>query len=407
MPSINSHEVLPELTEEEKEHAAKRRLWSDKISSLMGRCLLKGWRMLGESYQICGTILFKPQDGDRYCVACSELDMDGNSKPAQGDSSESGVRSTKTTEERIPTFDNGSSLSAIGRNNLPHSCSDLVCKDPVKTTVIPDSLRMVNTLHSKLEWCVDRLPNADTPDGIQQWARAIQALVDWGSCIPEPVEYEGFITKNKISIASDPHRELLLCPTDDIKLIRQPKSHRIANAGTPPDAFKLDVFASNPLGRHSVNFLATGEWICVQQASVLLRGHYWKLPRISSVQKLIGPLSDYWFSVDQCDQSVAESCSGMSVKHSPIHPSTYRPWTTAVMPTRSRQPTLDSIGQNGEFNRTTEGSSSAEALQVSKLRGLRVKSRSVMNGRTDTLSSMNDTLTDGNVADQICVSCDK
>ncbi|KAA3679279.1 peptidylprolyl isomerase domain and WD repeat-containing protein 1 [Paragonimus westermani] len=175
MPSINNHEVLPELTEEEKEHAAKQRLRSDKISSLMGRCLLKGWRMLDESCPICGTILFKPQDGDRYCVACSELDVDGNSKPAQGDSS---VRSTKTTEERIPTFDNGSSLSAIGRKNLPHSCSDLVCKDPVKTTVIPDSLRMVNTLHSKLEWCVDRLSNADTPDGIQQWARAIQALVD-------------------------------------------------------------------------------------------------------------------------------------------------------------------------------------------------------------------------------------
>ncbi|KAF7232930.1 hypothetical protein EG68_10638 [Paragonimus skrjabini miyazakii] len=229
----------------------------------------------------------------------------------------------------------------------------------------------------------------------------------WGSCIPEPVEYEGFITKNKISIASDPHRELLLFPADDIKLIRLPKTHRTANAGTPPDALKVNVFAFNPLGRHSVNFLATGEWICVQQASVLLRGHYWKLPRTSSVQKLLGSLSDYWFSVDQCGQSVAESSSGVSVKHSPMHTSTNRSWTTAVMPTRSRQLTLDSIVQNGELNRTTEGSSSAEALQVSKLRGLRAKSRSLVNGRTDNLLCVNDALTDGNVVDQICPSGDK
>ncbi|KAF6775730.1 hypothetical protein AHF37_04277 [Paragonimus kellicotti] len=296
MPSVDNHEMLPELTEEEKQHAAKQRLRSDKISSLMGRCLLKGWRMLDESCPICGTILFKPQDGDRYCVACSELDMDDNSKLAQGDSSKCDVRST--TKERIPTFDNSSSSSAIGpiifayyafllkdqranaklpstnqltncywprhdyvenglhepslvdaivsnqtrvvpvelvseartellesraldiqycydqlaarlvkhlrashlafvdnvtkpnieqtsssssalaRNNLPHPCSDLVWKDPLKTTVIPNSSRMVNTLYSKLEWCVDRLSQADTPDGIQQWARAVQALVD-------------------------------------------------------------------------------------------------------------------------------------------------------------------------------------------------------------------------------------
>ncbi|KAF5402430.1 hypothetical protein PHET_04101 [Paragonimus heterotremus] len=90
-----------------------------------------------------------------------------------------------------------------------------------------------------------------------------------------------------------------------------------------------------------------------------------------------------------------------------MHTSTNRSWTTAVMPTRSRQLTLDSTVQNGEFNRTTEGSSSAEALQVSKLRGLHAKSRSLINGRTDNLLCVNDALTDGNVVDQICPSGDK
>ncbi|XP_030073724.1 protein ZNRD2 [Microcaecilia unicolor] len=53
-----------------------RRERQDKISKLMGDYLLKGYRMLGECCQICGTILLQDKKRKNYCVACQELDSD-------------------------------------------------------------------------------------------------------------------------------------------------------------------------------------------------------------------------------------------------------------------------------------------------------------------------------------------
>ncbi|XP_053501438.1 protein ZNRD2 [Ictalurus furcatus] len=53
-----------------------RRERQDKISKLMGDYLLKGYRMLSDCCDICGTILLQDKQKKNYCVACQELDSD-------------------------------------------------------------------------------------------------------------------------------------------------------------------------------------------------------------------------------------------------------------------------------------------------------------------------------------------
>ncbi|KAM9497916.1 protein ZNRD2-like [Salvelinus alpinus] len=55
-------------------HAQRER--QDKISKLMGAYLLKGYKMLGECCEQCGTILLQDKQKKNYCVACQELDSD-------------------------------------------------------------------------------------------------------------------------------------------------------------------------------------------------------------------------------------------------------------------------------------------------------------------------------------------
>ncbi|XP_068116680.1 protein ZNRD2 isoform X3 [Hyperolius riggenbachi] len=53
-----------------------RRERQDKISRLMGDYLLKGYRMLGDSCEACGTILLQDRQKKLLCVSCQELDSD-------------------------------------------------------------------------------------------------------------------------------------------------------------------------------------------------------------------------------------------------------------------------------------------------------------------------------------------
>ncbi|TGZ63808.1 hypothetical protein CRM22_006697 [Opisthorchis felineus] len=170
----------------------------------------------------------------------------------------------------------------------------------------------------------------------------------WGSCIPEPIDYEHYVSNRKNSIINDPHRELILFPVDDLRLIRLPNTHRVSDAGVPPDALKPDALISSPLGRHAIAFLANNEWIYVHQPSALYRGQWWKLPRDSTVETILGPLLNHWFSVDQLDapdQKVGSELGGWGISNrvSPSHGSTRitstsgsRPWTAAVVSSRSR-----------------------------------------------------------------------
>ncbi|XP_005998149.1 protein ZNRD2 [Latimeria chalumnae] len=53
-----------------------RRERQDKISKLIGDYLLKGYKMLGDCCEECGTILIQDRQKKNYCVACQELDSD-------------------------------------------------------------------------------------------------------------------------------------------------------------------------------------------------------------------------------------------------------------------------------------------------------------------------------------------
>ncbi|KAM5138332.1 protein ZNRD2 isoform 2-T2 [Mantella aurantiaca] len=53
-----------------------RREHQDKVSRLMGDYLLKGYRMLGESCDTCGTILLQDRQKKLLCISCQELDSD-------------------------------------------------------------------------------------------------------------------------------------------------------------------------------------------------------------------------------------------------------------------------------------------------------------------------------------------
>ncbi|KAM8900205.1 protein ZNRD2 [Spinachia spinachia] len=63
-------------TEAEMKVIQARRERQDKISKLMGDYLLKGYRMLGECCDVCGTILLQDKQHKNYCVSCQELDSD-------------------------------------------------------------------------------------------------------------------------------------------------------------------------------------------------------------------------------------------------------------------------------------------------------------------------------------------
>ncbi|XP_069824307.1 protein ZNRD2 isoform X2 [Dendropsophus ebraccatus] len=53
-----------------------RRERQDKISRMMGDYLLKGYRMLGDSCETCGTILLQDRHKKLLCISCQELDSD-------------------------------------------------------------------------------------------------------------------------------------------------------------------------------------------------------------------------------------------------------------------------------------------------------------------------------------------
>ncbi|XP_061596779.1 protein ZNRD2 [Cololabis saira] len=63
-------------TEAEMKVIQARRERQDKISKLMGDYLLKGYKMLGECCDLCGTILLQDKQQKNYCVSCQELDSD-------------------------------------------------------------------------------------------------------------------------------------------------------------------------------------------------------------------------------------------------------------------------------------------------------------------------------------------
>ena len=67
-------------SEAEQKILTARRERSDKISKIMGNYLLKGYKMLATTCNVCGTIELEDKQKKIYCVACEEVDCEENSK---------------------------------------------------------------------------------------------------------------------------------------------------------------------------------------------------------------------------------------------------------------------------------------------------------------------------------------
>ncbi|KAJ7307483.1 hypothetical protein JRQ81_009504 [Phrynocephalus forsythii] len=98
----------------------------DKISKLMSGYLLKGYRMLGECCEECGTILLQDKQKKLYCVACQELnsdvDKDNPALNAQAALSQVRERQLATNSEGNPPLEYPAALPTPRHVPRPEHC---------------------------------------------------------------------------------------------------------------------------------------------------------------------------------------------------------------------------------------------------------------------------------------------
>ncbi|XP_015744106.1 Sjoegren syndrome/scleroderma autoantigen 1 [Python bivittatus] len=103
-----------------------RRERQDKISKLMSEYLLKGYRMLGDCCEECGTILLQDKQKKLYCVACQELnsdvDKDNPALNAQAALSQVRERQLAANSNEVPSPEYLSSLPTARHVPRPEHC---------------------------------------------------------------------------------------------------------------------------------------------------------------------------------------------------------------------------------------------------------------------------------------------
>lgn len=93
----------PAMDKSTQERINRTRERSDKISALMGQYLLKGYRMLGSTCDVCGNVLLKYRDQQDYCVACQEVDALPTGTSDQGELPASHPPKQDSCEIRAPS----------------------------------------------------------------------------------------------------------------------------------------------------------------------------------------------------------------------------------------------------------------------------------------------------------------
>lgn len=210
---MDEDDVWTPPTDAEMKVILARRERSDKISKLMGEYLLKGYKMLGISCEICGTILLKDKHDSNYCVACSELDTDlakddpalssraANSQVQEGEFNQvtSAIinqdppRSTHpATQEDTPMFNGASAFPPASSSQF--SVRDESCSPRTGMSMEHSnpglSLRKLTSeeretlldsesaLQFKLSWATQQLKQADSIEGSIPLCELIKACAD-------------------------------------------------------------------------------------------------------------------------------------------------------------------------------------------------------------------------------------
>ncbi|XP_066438664.1 protein ZNRD2 isoform X2 [Eleutherodactylus coqui] len=127
-----------------------RRERQDKISRMMGDYLLKGYRMLGESCDTCGTILLQDRQKKLLCISCQELDSD--------------------TEKDNPVLNPQAALSQVREHQLSLQETP-VCE-------VPAAVTLVTNLNSGP---VDAIVATNGPDPIVSAESALLEKMSWAT----------------------------------------------------------------------------------------------------------------------------------------------------------------------------------------------------------------------------------
>ncbi|CAJ0944169.1 unnamed protein product [Ranitomeya imitator] len=130
-----------------------RRDRQDKISRMMGDYLLKGYRMLGESCDTCGTILLQDRQKKLLCISCQELDSDTekDNPVLNPQAALSQVREHRISLQDNPILD---APSAVPPVTLPDSAP----ADDVGAGHVPDPISSAESaLLEKMNWATRQL----------------------------------------------------------------------------------------------------------------------------------------------------------------------------------------------------------------------------------------------------------
>ena len=139
----------------------KKRKRENQISKLMGEYLLKGYRMLGSTCNVCGTILLKDRQHQDYCIGCSEVDIqfthnvNTQQRPRQFTQHDSLLNHDSKienhTENAGPSYANETSLNVDNTSPSP---------DPKESLTTVD--QAIFKLQERLMWAVNQVGNANS-----------------------------------------------------------------------------------------------------------------------------------------------------------------------------------------------------------------------------------------------------
>ncbi|KAM6969744.1 protein ZNRD2 [Aplochiton taeniatus] len=179
-----------------------RRDRQDKVSKLMGDYLLKGYKMLGECCELCGTILLQDKQQKYYCVSCQELDSDvDKDNPAlNAQAALSQVRERQlASQTSVPSQVNGGPSNSQGSELIgqprPEYCEGAAAGRRGLLAAAPSAPAgpALTTLTAAVPLPVN--PNHSSPrSALLEAEGALLAKLQWASCeLKTAVSLEGSI----------------------------------------------------------------------------------------------------------------------------------------------------------------------------------------------------------------------
>ncbi|VDD76504.1 unnamed protein product [Mesocestoides corti] len=147
--------------------------------------------------------------------------------------------------------------------------------------------------------------------------------------ISEPVDYEQYLVRNKASIMNDPHRDLVLFPPDDVKIVKLKRNSFGLIGGSPPSASIVELTKASSLARHVEGTCLPPSWSLLQEPFVRFRGSFCDLPKDQKNAELMTAPSEQWYAIDHVEEAL--SISGKAITTSSSSSSTGRPYSTSSL----------------------------------------------------------------------------